>query len=174
HRGPPRGVAPAGAARHVADALEPLARGLGVTVVLALPDRPAMVTGDRDELIQVFGNLIENACKYGASGERVEVTVTAATAAGGPTAVIRDFGPGIADTHIPRLTERFYRVDVQESRQHRGTGLGLAIVKHILARHQARMTIESRLGEGAAFQLAFPQAGTLGGSERRQNEYSDQ
>ena len=174
HLRPSQEVDLAGVARHVADALEPLARGLGVTVVLALPDRPAMVTGDRDELIQVFGNLIENACKYGASGGRVEVTVTAATAAGGPTAVIRDFGPGIADTHIPRLTERFYRVDVQESRQHRGTGLGLAIVKHILARHQARMTIESRLGEGAAFQLAFPQAGTLGGSERRQNEYSDQ
>ena len=68
---------------------------------------------------------------------------------------MRDFGPGIPEEHVPRLTERFYRVDVEDSRRHRGTGLGLAIVKHILARHQARMTIESRLGEGAAFTVDF-------------------
>jgi two-component system phosphate regulon sensor histidine kinase PhoR len=73
---------------------------------------------------------------------------------------IRDFGPGIPEEHLPRLTERFYRVDLDASRRHRGTGLGLAIVKHILARHQARLSIASRLGEGAAFTVSFPQAKT--------------
>ena len=74
---------------------------------------------------------------------------------------VRDFGPGIAAEHLPRLTERFYRVDVEPSRKHRGTGLGLAIAKHILARHQARLTIESRLGEGATFTVIFPQRDVL-------------
>ena len=74
---------------------------------------------------------------------------------------VRDFGPGIAAEHLPRLTERFYRVDVEASQQHRGTGLGLAIVKHILTRHQARLTIESRLGEGATFTVIFPQRDAL-------------
>jgi two-component system phosphate regulon sensor histidine kinase PhoR len=106
----------------------------------------------------VFENLIENACKYGQSGKRVVVTVTPARDDSGPTVSVRDFGPGIAEEHVPRLTERFYRVDVEASRQHRGTGLGLAIVKHILARHQARLAIESRLGEGANFVVIFPAA----------------
>ena len=142
---------------HLADALEPLARDLGVTIETALPDAAVMVTGERDELIQVFENLIENACKYGQTGKRVMVTVTTAGEGVGPSVSIRDFGPGIAEEHLPRLTERFYRVDVEASRQHRGTGLGLAIVKHILARHHARLAIESRLGEGAKFSVLFPQ-----------------
>jgi two-component system phosphate regulon sensor histidine kinase PhoR len=143
--------------RHLEDALEPLARDLGVTIETTLPDGPVPVTGDRDELIQVFENLIENACKYGQSGKRIVVAVTPAGEAAGPTVSVRDFGPGIAEEHLPRLTERFYRVDVEASRQHRGTGLGLAIVKHILARHQARLAVESRLGEGANFLVIFPQ-----------------
>ncbi|MEX0852357.1 MAG: ATP-binding protein, partial [Bauldia sp.] len=117
-----------------------------------------VVAGDRDELIQVFENLIENACKYGQSGRRVIVTAVPGGADSGPTVSVRDFGPGIPEEHLPRLTERFYRVDVDESRRHRGTGLGLAIVKHILARHQARMRIDSRLGQGAEFSVTFPQA----------------
>jgi len=155
-------VRPAGEAdlraiiQHLEDALEPLARDLGVTIESVLPEGPVPVIGDRDELIQVFENLIENACKYGQSGKRVVVTVTPGRDDGGPTVAVRDFGPGIAEEHVPRLTERFYRVDVEASRQHRGTGLGLAIVKHILARHQARLAIESRLGEGANFLVAFP------------------
>ena len=160
--------------RHVADALEPLARDLGVTIATALPETPVMVTGDRDELIQVFENLIENACKYGAAGGRVEVAVSPEKEGGGPSVAVRDFGPGIAEMHIPRLTERFYRVDVEESRQHRGTGLGLAIVKHILARHQARMTIDSRLGEGATFNVTFPQVTVAADVDPRQNSYVDQ
>jgi two-component system phosphate regulon sensor histidine kinase PhoR len=71
---------------------------------------------------------------------------------------VRDFGPGIAAEHLPRLTERFYRVDVEASRQHRGTGLGLAIAKHILARHEARLVVESELGQGAVFRAVFPPA----------------
>ncbi|MBN9011337.1 MAG: two-component sensor histidine kinase, partial [Rhizobiales bacterium] len=74
---------------------------------------------------------------------------------------VRDFGEGIAQEHLPRLTERFYRIDVEASSRHRGTGLGLAIAKHILARHQARLAIDSRLGEGSTFTVIFPQASLL-------------
>jgi two-component system phosphate regulon sensor histidine kinase PhoR len=139
----------------VVAALEPLAADLGVTVETEFPKAPVEVKGDRDELIQVFENLIENACKYGQSGKRVVVVVDAN--GGAPVVTVKDFGPGIPEEYIPRLTERFYRVDVEESRRHRGTGLGLAIAKHILARHQARMTVESRVWEGAAFAVSFPQ-----------------
>ncbi len=128
---------------HVVDSLEPLARDLGVVIETESPAEPVEVTGDRDELTQVFENLIENAAKYGQSGKRVTVAVSAREGAAGPAVVIRDFGPGIPEEHIPRLTERFYRVDVEDSRRHRGTGLGLAIVKHILARHQARLMVAS-------------------------------
>jgi two-component system, OmpR family, phosphate regulon sensor histidine kinase PhoR len=69
---------------------------------------------------------------------------------------VRDYGPGIAPEHLPRLTERFYRVDVAESRAQGGTGLGLALVKHVLNRHGGRVTIESTLGEGAAFTMHVP------------------
>jgi two-component system phosphate regulon sensor histidine kinase PhoR len=141
---------------HVADSLEPLARDLGVAIETEAPDGAVKIVGDRDELTQVFENLIENACKYGQGGKRVVVTVTPATAATGAQVSVRDFGPGIPEEHIPRLTERFYRVDVEDSRRHRGTGLGLAIVKHILARHLARLSIASRLGEGATFTVTFP------------------
>jgi two-component system phosphate regulon sensor histidine kinase PhoR len=147
--------------RHVSDSLEPLARDLGVSIEINVPPAPVMVVGDRDELIQVLENLIENGCKYGQSGKRVVVTLTAAEGVSGATVSVRDFGPGIAADHLPRLTERFYRVDVEASRQHRGTGLGLAIVKHILARHHARMTVDSVVGEGANFTVAFPHT-TLG------------
>jgi two-component system phosphate regulon sensor histidine kinase PhoR len=144
---------------HIAKALEPLARDLGVEIETRLPSSPVVVRGDRDELIQVFENLVENACKYGQSGKRVVVTLAGAAPGAGATVAVRDFGPGIAPEHIPRLTERFYRVDVEVSRQHRGTGLGLAIAKHILARHEARLAVESTLGEGATFTVTFPQGG---------------
>jgi two-component system phosphate regulon sensor histidine kinase PhoR len=151
--------------RHVVDALEPLARELGVAIEADFPDAPAAVVGERDELIQVFENLIENAIKYGQSGRRVVVTVEPGKAGSGPAVSVKDFGPGIAEEHLPRLTERFYRVDVEASRQHRGTGLGLAIVKHILARHGARMNVESSPGEGALFSVSFPQASLTEESE---------
>src|SRR5262249_34171331 len=99
---------------------------------------------------------VENALKYGASGKRVEVTVRREQ--NEALVSVRDFGPGIAPEHLPRLTERFYRVDVERSRAAGGTGLGLAIVKHILARHRGRLNIESTIGEGAIFTARLPLA----------------
>ncbi|BCP51634.1 two-component sensor histidine kinase [Kaistia sp. 32K] len=142
--------------RGVVDALEPLARDLGVTIETNLPETPLVVPADRDELVQVFQNLIENGCKYGRSGKRVLVTATAPVGGrGGPVVSVRDFGAGIPAEHLPRLTERFYRADIQASHAQRGTGLGLAIAKHILNRHRARLLIESRAGEGSTFTVAF-------------------
>ncbi|MGB6118107.1 MAG: ATP-binding protein [Mesorhizobium sp.] len=140
------------------DALRLLAQENGVEIHFTAPASPAMVVGARDELIQVFENLIENGCKYGRTGELVEVDVTQPGRLGGVDVTVRDHGPGIPEEHIPRLTERFYRVDVETSRGQKGTGLGLAIVKHILTRHNARLTIASRPGEGAAFTVHFPPA----------------
>jgi two-component system phosphate regulon sensor histidine kinase PhoR len=117
------------------------------------------VPGDRDELERVFDNLVENALKYGAAGKRVEIRLGRdAGPDGRPEAVVsvRDYGPGIAPEHLPRLTERFYRVDVGVSRAEGGTGLGLALVKHILNRHHGRLIIESKLGEGATFTVRLP------------------
>jgi two-component system phosphate regulon sensor histidine kinase PhoR len=145
--------------RQVIDALQMLARDRGVTVTVDAPQEPLTVSGDRDELTRVFENLVENALKYGASGKRVEITLSRAFAvSGGEDAVtsVRDYGPGISAEHLPRLTERFYRVDVAESREQGGTGLGLALVKHIMNRHRGRLTIESRSGEGATFTVRLP------------------
>ncbi|MGG2475123.1 phosphate regulon sensor histidine kinase PhoR, partial [Rhizobium sp. BR5] len=139
---------------HVRDALLPLADELDVTITLHLPDRPAEVQGDRDELVQVFQNLVENACKYGQEGKVVDVWLRAEP--GKPVEVsIIDKGPGIPAEHVPRLTERFYRVSVADSRSKKGTGLGLAIVKHILTRHRARLIIKSELGSGTDFTVRF-------------------
>lgn len=145
--------------RQVIDALQMLARDRGVTVTVDAPKEPLIVSGSRDELTRVFENLVENALKYGASGKRVEITLSRAfTVSGGEEAVaaVRDYGPGISAEHLPRLTERFYRVDVTESREQGGTGLGLALVKHIMNRHRGRLTIESRPGEGATFTVRLP------------------
>lgn len=140
----------------VIDALRHLAEEVGVEIVREGADGPVPVLGQRDELIQVFENLLENACKYGQTGGRVVVTVDAGDGvADGPSVTVRDFGPGISEEHIPRLTERFYRVDVETSRAQKGTGLGLAIVKHILTRHNARLTIRSELNEGTSFTVHF-------------------
>ncbi|MBU4531271.1 MAG: phosphate regulon sensor histidine kinase PhoR [Hoeflea sp.] len=152
---------------HVVDTLKPMANDLGVTIELALPEEPVVVTGDVDELIQVFSNLIENACKYGQAGKRVLVTV-AGSDADGTHVTVQDFGPGIAKEHVPRLTERFYRVDVESSRTKKGTGLGLAIVKHILARHRARLVIRSVPGEGSAFTVKFSPAKPSKSTVRRE------
>ena len=142
--------------RHVADTMAPLAEDLGVVVNVDLPAASVSVPGDRDELVQVFCNLVENGCKYGQSGGRVEIRLETNGGRGPISASVIDFGPGIPPEHLPRLTERFYRVDADESRRHRGTGLGLAIVKHIVGRHRARLQIESELGQGARFNVSFP------------------
>ena len=142
---------------HVRDALSPLARERGVAVEVKRKIEQLQVQGDRDELIRLFENLVENALKYGGAGKRVEISLAAE---GGEAVVsVRDFGPGIAPEHLPRLTERFYRVDAQTSRAQGGTGLGLAIVKHILSRHRGRLSIESTLGHGAQFTARLDLAG---------------
>ena len=145
--------------RQVVDGLEPLAGEREVRIEIDLPAEPVVIAGDREELLRLFENLIENALKYGASGGRVEVSLTQATSPDGTAEVrviVRDFGPGIAPEHLPRLTERFYRVDVGDSRAQGGTGLGLSLVKHILNRHRGRLLIESTLKNGAAFTACFP------------------
>jgi two-component system phosphate regulon sensor histidine kinase PhoR len=122
---------------------------------LVLPEDLPEVQGDEDELAQVFQNLIDNAIKYG----KPHTEITIAASAGGPLAAtnslvriaVTDRGDGIPSEHLPRLTERFYRVDTARSRELGGTGLGLAIVKHILNRHRGRLEISSTLGVGSTF-----------------------
>jgi two-component system, OmpR family, phosphate regulon sensor histidine kinase PhoR len=145
--------------RQVTDGLQVLARERGVAVEVTAPGAPLVMLGDRDELIRLFENLIENAMKYGASGKRVDIGLTRVDASDGraeASVAVRDYGPGIAAEHLPRLTERFYRVDVGESRAQGGTGLGLALVKHILNRHQGVLSIDSKAGEGATFTVRLP------------------
>ena len=145
--------------RQVVDGLQTLARDRGVDIKVTIPLDPLWVLGDRDELIRALENLVENALKYGAAGKRVDITVSRGqTRAGMPEGrvAVRDYGPGIAPEHLPRLTERFYRVDVTDSRAQGGTGLGLALVKHVLNRHGGRLTIESTLGAGATFTMHLP------------------
>src|SRR5579883_2620371 len=124
--------------------------------------RRVLVAGDPDELAQVFQNLIDNAIKYGRSGTAVEVSAGVSTRrlAGTPAALVAilDHGEGILSEHIPRLTERFYRVDPARSRELGGTGLGLAIVKHIVNHHRGLLEIESELGEGSVFTVHLPVA----------------
>ncbi|MGA7333425.1 MAG: ATP-binding protein [Pseudolabrys sp.] len=145
--------------RQVVDGLQTLARDRGVDIKVTIPLDPLWVLGDRDELIRALENLVENALKYGAAGKRVDITVSRGQTRAGMQegrVAVRDFGPGIAPEHLPRLTERFYRVDVTDSRAQGGTGLGLALVKHVLNRHGGRLTIESTLGAGATFTMHLP------------------
>jgi two-component system, OmpR family, phosphate regulon sensor histidine kinase PhoR len=144
---------------HVVQTLAPIAQEKSVAIDLVPAASPIFVTGDRDELIQVFQNLIENAIKYGRQGGRVSVRSTRAPSAAGPdriTVAIADDGPGIAPEHLPRLTERFYRVNAAHSRAVGGTGLGLAIVKHVLNRHRADLQLDSVVGQGSTFRVTLP------------------
>ncbi len=156
----------------VTNALSPVAEGASMTIDLVEPSSLPNVAGDREELIQVFQNLIDNAIKYGRSG--MPITVELGTRRAGPGeagpspavyVAVKDHGEGIAREHIPRLTERFYRVDVRRSRAIGGTGLGLAIVKHILNRHRGRLAIESKVGEGSTFTVFLPLATEAGPAE---------
>lgn len=144
-------------ANGVAEALSHLAADAGVAIERDFPAEAVLVPGSRDELTQVLANLLENAIKYGRSGKRVVIAVRPADPARGEVdVVVRDFGPGLAEEHIPRVTERFYRVEVDSSRTQKGTGLGLAIVKHILTRHNGRLSITSQPGQGATFVVHLP------------------
>ena len=140
--------------------LTPAAQAAGVALTTAGLDQPASVPGDMDQLAQVLHNLIENAIKYG--GNEVRVTLGAVAhepVLRGPARSIEvaDSGDGIDPLHLPRLTERFYRVDTHRSREQGGTGLGLAIVKHIVNRHRGRLKIESEPGQGSRFTVLLPE-----------------
>lgn len=159
-----RPVARVDLSRIVAEVLtvmEPVARAQDVTLSAMGLDVPAKMRGDAEQLRQVLFNLVENAIKYGGPGREVVVTLGACatdTALRGNAmqVTVTDQGGGIAAHHIPRLTERFYRVDGHRSRSLGGTGLGLAIVKHVVGRHRGRLRIESTQGEGSRFTVILP------------------
>lgn len=157
---PPRAVVELNeTAAYVCQSLEPVAQGSKITLSLVRAPSPARIRGDREEIVQVVQNLIQNAIKYGREGGHVEVCVgrdAPGNSSGAKVWVsVSDNGPGIAPEHLPRLTERFYRVNVASSREKGGTGLGLAIVKHILNRHRAELKIASKLGAGSTFTASF-------------------
>jgi len=140
--------------RSAAAAIAPLAESENVTLEIAAEPNLPNVVGDRDELTQLFQNLIHNAIKYGRANGHVWVGLT--TKPGTISVAVRDDGEGIPREAIPRLTERFYRVDVKRSRERGGTGLGLAIVKHIVNRHNGRLQIDSEAGAGSTFTVTLP------------------
>jgi two-component system phosphate regulon sensor histidine kinase PhoR len=168
----------------ILDALSPLAKERSVVFQPVLPAPGlAMAAADRDQILQVIQNLVENAVKYTPIGGAVNIEVLAGLApamaaapmsdlaarfsiltpdhAAGRRYVavrVRDFGPGIGRNHLPRLTERFYRVEGQKTRERPGTGLGLAIVKHIINRHQGGLIVESNEGAGSLFSAYIPMA----------------
>ncbi len=159
--------------QRVTDALEIKAARRGMKLTLDLGSLPP-VLGESEELQQVFQNLVDNAVKYGKPG--TPVTVEARLLQGEEERIARlgrpavavaviDQGDGIAREHLPRLTERFYRVDTARSRQMGGTGLGLAIVKHIVSRHRGRLEIDSELGKGSTFTVYLRGSAKAQGSE---------
>lgn len=119
-------------------------------------DSGNVLLGDERELFSAFSNLVSNAVRYTPENGSIRI-VWHMTKDGGGEFLVHDSGPGIAPEHIPRLTERFYRVDRSRSRETGGTGLGLAIVKHVATRHQAQLQIDSRPGNGSTFKLQFPE-----------------
>lgn len=170
------------AASDVVDAISVLTREKDIAIALDQGEARASISGDRDEILQVVQNLADNAVKYSSRNGTVEISVRSdlsfdeawASRMPGATRLplvtpdrtagvlyaavtVRDHGPGMAREHLPRLTERFYRVEGQKSGERQGTGLGLAIVKHIMNRHQGGLVVESAPGMGAAFTAWFPQ-----------------
>ncbi len=146
--------------RSVLQTLTPAAEKGGVVLDLDTASAEHSLPGDADQLIQVFQNLVENAIKYGGAGT-VSIHLSTVERMAGIRGSclridVRDQGPGITATHLPRLTERFYRVDDHRSRALGGTGLGLAIVKHIINRHRGRLLIDSTPGQGSVFSVILP------------------
>jgi two-component system phosphate regulon sensor histidine kinase PhoR len=133
-------------------------RGAACEFVVDLPDKLPQVRGDRAQLLQVFDNLLSNAVRYGCDGAEHRVEVGATHDARLVTVTVADRGPGIPREHLPRVTERFYRVDAARSRESGGTGLGLAIVKHIVERHRGSLDIKSTVGVGTSVSVSLPVA----------------
>jgi len=157
HVRPTGSVDLAGLLREVREGLQTQAKAADLDVVLQLPEGPVTVTGDRSQLYEVFENLVDNALKYGADGKTVEVSLTNINRSGFKHLVsVVDHGPGVEPEHVPRMTERFYRIEVETSRKKKGTGLGLAIVKHIVQRHRGQMSIKSKPGEGLRVDVMLP------------------
>jgi two-component system phosphate regulon sensor histidine kinase PhoR len=181
HIAPADKVDLAGCVSDVLDASTPIAAQRGVTLKSKLPRKgSAQVAGDRDQILQVIQNLVDNAVKYSPDGSPVEVVLQselspeAASAPYRPGAArlsllspdapvaayvalrVSDRGAGIPREHLPRLTERFYRVEGQKSGERSGSGLGLAIVKHIVNRHRGGLTVESSVGQGTTFTVYLP------------------
>ncbi len=156
HVAPTDRVALAPVIDEVARGLELRAAERGIRIIRALPADLPEVQGDRDELAQIFQNLLDNAVKYGRPDSEIEVSGAAVTEL--VRVAVADQGEGIPSEHLPRLTERFYRVDTARSRQLGGTGLGLAIVKHVVNRHRGRLDIQSTPGKGSTFTVTLPAA----------------
>lgn len=149
--------------RTVLGTLAPLAAEQGVTLRTLGLETEATLSGDADQLSQVVTNLVENAIKYSGQGTTVEVALSQedrdpAIRDAATVLTVTDNGPGFDPVHIPRLTERFYRIDDHRSREKGGTGLGLAIVKHIVNRHRGRLRIESAEGKGSRFSVILPRS----------------
>jgi two-component system phosphate regulon sensor histidine kinase PhoR len=142
--------------------VKPLAEEQGISIEWEDPGKPVKTIGDRDELSQVLQNLIHNAIKYGREDGYVKISIEddplPSTLRPRFAINIEDNGMGIEAHHIPRLTERFYRVDVEQSREKGGTGLGLAIAKHILTHHRGELKIRSLPGKGSTFTILLPNA----------------
>lgn len=138
----------------ITEALSMKAQDLEMSIKIRDDGALPLVIGDEDQLMQVFQNLVDNALKYGGRGS--DVLVETKRDNDWVSVSVQDFGHGIPREHLPRLTERFYRVDAARSREIGGTGLGLAIVKHIVNRHRGRFTIQSEVGEGSTFKVTLP------------------
>jgi two-component system phosphate regulon sensor histidine kinase PhoR len=145
-------------ARLAMDHAAPLLERLGCTIHFAAED-DVPVLGDAGQLTQLADNLIGNALRYGCTAQRCEIDVSVRRAGARAMLVVRDHGQGIAPEHLPRLTERFYRVDAARSRDSGGTGLGLAIVKHIVERHRGTLNFRSTPGEGTEVTVSLPASG---------------
>ena len=133
--------------------------GAQCKIALDLPDHVPSVRGDRAQLIQVFDNLLSNAVRYGCDRSDSHIDVSAVRNGRWITVSVTDHGAGISRDHLPRVTERFYRVDAARSRESGGTGLGLAIVKHIVERHRGSLEIKSTVGVGTTVSVRLPVAG---------------
>ncbi|MEO1549267.1 MAG: ATP-binding protein [Pseudomonadota bacterium] len=162
HVPPEEQIAINSVAREAASALLPQAKQSDVRLIIDLPpeDQPLYLVADRDQIAQVILNLVDNAIKYAGAGKTVRLFLADPDPSypGQIGLTVSDDGPGIAREHLPRLTERFYRVNSEKSTDKSGTGLGLAIIKHILNRHEGALDIQSTQGDGARFTIWLPAA----------------